>query len=308
MTVMQFKRPRKGSIPEDPQGADLLEGYSIEVMPRTAARIADFRALLPGGTRVYIAHIDGTPVRDMVTTAARLAREGFTPVPHVPARLVPDAAALGDWIARYQGEAGVCEALVLAGGLPAPRGAFDNAMDLLKTGLFGKAGFTRLMVAGHPEGNRDIDPSGGEANVMAALRWKQRFAASSDARMGLATQFVFDAQPVIDWAGRLAAAGIDLPIHVGLAGPAKLQTLIKFAVTCGVGPSLRVLQRRARDVTKLVTPFTPDAILAELAAHRAARPDSLIEGIHLFPLGGIAASATWADGLRRDPARPALQP
>ena len=46
-----------------------LDGYSIEVMPRTAEKIEDFRALLPAGTRVYIAHIEGTAIEDMVATA-----------------------------------------------------------------------------------------------------------------------------------------------------------------------------------------------------------------------------------------------
>jgi methylenetetrahydrofolate reductase (NADPH) len=85
-----------------------------------------------------------------------------------------------------------------------------------------------------------------------------------------------------------------MPIHIGIAGPAKLQTLIRFAVACGVGPSLRVLQKRAMDVTKLVLPYEPTELLAELAAHKAAHPESLIEQVHLFPLGGIAPASDWA--------------
>ena len=69
-----------------------------------------------------------------------------------------------------------------------------------------------------------------------ALRWKQAFSDTSDAEMALATQFAFDAGPIIQWADDLKAAGITLPIHIGIAGPAKLQTLIKFAIACGVGP------------------------------------------------------------------------
>ena len=75
--------------------------------------------------------------------------------------------------------------------------------------------------------------------------------------MALATQFAFDAKPIIAWAEDLKAAGITLPIHIGIAGPAKLQTLIKFAIACGVGPSLKVLQKRAMDVTKLLLPYEP---------------------------------------------------
>ena len=71
-----------------------LKGYSIEVMPRTAEKIEDFRALLPTGTRVYIAHIDGTPIEDMVATAQRIGDEGFTVMPHFPARIIHDKATL----------------------------------------------------------------------------------------------------------------------------------------------------------------------------------------------------------------------
>ena len=297
MALLSFRsaaRPTPGPRPADAALEALLEGYSIEVMPRTAAKVADFRALLPAGTRVYIAHIDGTPIDEMVATAARLARDGFAVMPHFPARSIPDAATLADWIARYQGEAGVTQGLILAGGIATPRGAFDSSMQLLETGLFDRAGFIRLHVAGHPEGNRDIDPDGSDRAVMAALRWKQDFAARTDAEMALVTQFAFAAKPVLAWAERLRAAGIELPIHLGIAGPAKLQTLIKFAIACGVGPSLSVLQKRARDVSKLLLPFEPDEILAELAAHRAAHPDSPIARIHFFPLGGIAANADWA--------------
>ncbi len=112
--------------------------------------------------------------------------------------------------------------------------------------------------------------------------------------MALATQFAFDAKPIIAWADALRDAGITLPIHIGIAGPAKLQTLIKFAIACGVGPSLKVLQKRAMDVTKLLLPYEPTEVIAELAAHKAAHPDFNISHVHFFPLGGIKTNATWA--------------
>ncbi|MGV6849420.1 MAG: methylenetetrahydrofolate reductase [Marinibacterium sp.] len=291
MALLKFHKPRTADQPT-PDMAAMVQGYSIEVMPRTAAKVDDFRSLLPAGTRVYIAHIDGTPMDDMVATARRLAADGFQVMPHFPARIIADKAVLADWIARYQGEAGVDQALLLAGGVDRPAGDFDNSMQLLETGLFD--GFSRLHVAGHPEGNRDIDADGSTRAVDAALAWKQDFAQRSDAQMAIVTQFAFDAGPVIDWAGRIAAAGIGLPIHVGIAGPAKLQTLIRFAIACGVGASLDVLQKRARDVTKLLLPYEPGDVITALAAHRAGQPDSTIAQIHFFPLGGIKACAHWA--------------
>jgi methylenetetrahydrofolate reductase (NADPH) len=302
MALFPFAR----QTPAAATGGDLaafLAGFSIEVMPRTAAKIPDFRALLPAGTRVYIAHIEGTPIADMVATAARLRAEGFEPMPHFPARIIADRAELMDWVARYRGEAGVKQALVLAGNPARQRGAFHSSMQLLDSGAFD--GFERLHVAGHPEGNKDIDPDGSDRNVMEALRWKRAFAERTDAKVALVTQFCFEAEPVIAWADRLAAEGIDLPIHIGVAGPTKLQTLIKFAIACGVGPSLRVLQRRAMDVTRLLVPFEPDEFLTALARHKAAHPGFAIEAVHLFPLGGIAPTAEWTRKHGASPARAA---
>ena len=295
MALLNFKKP-EGPIAGilSPEVEAFLRGYSIEVMPRTAQKVEDFRAILPAGTRVYIAHIEGTPIEDMVATARRIAGEGYAVMPHFPARIIKDQATLENWIAMYQGEAGVDQALLLAGGVDTPHGDFHSAMQLMESGAFDRAGFKRLHVAGHPEGNKDIDPNGGMKNVEDALVWKQKFSERTDAEMAIATQFAFEAGPIITWAVALRDAGITLPIHIGIAGPAKLQTMIKFAIACGVGPSLRVLQRRAKDVTKLLLPFEPTEVISDLAAHKAAHPDFNIEQVHFFPLGGIKTNAHWA--------------
>jgi methylenetetrahydrofolate reductase (NADPH) len=294
MALLNFGR-KEAPAPTcaNPVLESFLQDFSIEVMPRTAEKIESFRGLLPQKTRVYIAHIEGTAIEDMVATAALLNGQGFDVMPHFPARVIKDVATLKDWIARYKGEANVDQALLLAGGVATPHGDFDNSMQLLETGAFGDAGFKRLHVAGHPEGNKDIDPDGTMRNVTQALEWKQKFSRSSDAEMALATQFCFEAKPVIAWANDLAEAGINIPIHIGVAGPAKLQTLIKFSIACGVGASLRVLQKRAKDVTKLLLPFEPTEFLTELAEHKTANPNFNITHVHFFPLGGIKTNATW---------------
>jgi methylenetetrahydrofolate reductase (NADPH) len=271
--------------------ASFLSGYSIEVTPQTANKVESFRDILPAGTRIYIALIEGTPIEDMVRTARRLADEGFQVMPHFPARLVKDKAELAEWIAQYQGEAGVEQGLLLGGGVTTPAGEFEDSMQMIETGLFD--GFKNLHFAGHPESNRDIDPDGSDRIVMQSLKWKQAFSERTDARVAITTQFCFEAAPVIAWADRLAAEEINLPIHIGLAGPAKLHTLIKYAVSCGVGPSMKVLQRRAKDVTRLLLPYEPTELLAELAAHKERHPNFGIEQVHFFPLGGIKNNANW---------------
>lgn len=290
MALVNFSR-NAASGPADGQVTEFLNGFSMEVMPRTAEKVESFAEIMPKGTRVYIAHIEGTPIEEMVATAKRLRHEGFEPMPHFPARIIRDVAQLNDWVARYKGEADVKEALLLGGGVSKPAGDLDNSIQLIESGAFN--GFARLHVAGHPEGNRDIDPKGGDKAVMEALQWKQKFSERTDADMAIVTQFAFEAAPIIEWAEGLAAAGITMPIHLGIAGPAKLQTLVKFAIACGVGPSLKVLQKRAKDVTKLLKPFEPTELLKEMAAYKAQNPASLIEAVHFFPLGGIKTNATF---------------
>ena len=99
---------------------------------------------------IYIAHIDGTSIDDMVTTAVRLGNEGLKVMPHFPARIIKDKPTLSDWIDRYASEAGVKQALYWPAG-SIHQGSFDSSMQLLETELFDKYGFTDLNVAGHPE-------------------------------------------------------------------------------------------------------------------------------------------------------------
>ena len=292
-----FKRADHGNEKPELDLSTVVQGYSIEVMPRTAAKIDDFKALLPAGTRVYIAHIDGTPIDDMVATASRLSSDGFQVMPHFPARSIADVHTLEDWIKRYRDEAGVEQALLLGGGNSNPAGTFDSSIQMIETGLFDRYGFKRLHVAGHPEGNRDIDKDGSCRLIDEALVWKQAFSERTDAQMAVVTQFAFEVEPIIAWDRRLRKAGITLPVHLGIAGPAKLQTLIKYAVACGVGPSLKVLQKRATDLTKLMLPYEPEDVLADLQSYLADEPDSLIRQVHFFPLGGVKTCADWANGV-----------
>ena len=272
---------------------EFLTDFSIEVMPRTAAKIESFKEILPKNTRVYIAHIEGVPIKEMVQTAKRISSEGFNVMPHFPARIIKDKSTLEEWINMYQGEAGINQALLLAGGVDKPHGTFESSMQLVETELFERYNFKNLHFAGHPEGNKDIDKDGSNKNVDEALLWKQKFNERSDIDIAITTQFCFEAESVIEWANSLTNNGINIPIHIGVAGPAKLQTLIKFSIACGVGPSLKVLQKRAKDVKKLLLPFDPNDFLETLAKHKKENPKFNISNIHFFPLGGINTNASW---------------
>lgn len=279
---------------------DFISGYSIEVVPNSAAKIESFKEILPINTRVYIAHLETENIATMVATAKRISEEGFKVMPHIPARIIQNQTMLNDWISMYQSEAGVKEALLIAGGSTKPVGDYDSSMQLIESGLFDKAGFKRLHIAGHPEGSKDIDPDGGMKNVSEALSWKQEFSNRTDADMAIATQFCFDADVVNKWAKNIQEDGIDIPIHIGIAGPAKLQTLLKFSVECGIGASMKILTKRAKDLTKLLLPYKPTQMLTDLSEYKSKDPTLNIEQVHFFPIGGIKQTTDWLEEVLDD--------
>ena len=268
---------------------DLLSDFTTETTPGAAAKIADYRAHLRPGATVFITFLPGSSFADTVAVAVRLRGEGFNPVPHFAARSVPSRTFLDESLARLTGEADVDQALLIGGAVSQPLGEFSNTMQLLETGLLDKYGIGRIGVAGHPEGSPDIP----DAQIRAALAWKNAFAERTGASLYIVTQFCFEAAPVIAWDKRIQSEGNRLPVYIGIPGLASLKALIGHAKACGVGPSMRFLTRQARNVKKLLSVSAPDRLVTALAAYRAADPNCGIRGVHVYPLGGLKRSARW---------------
>ncbi len=284
MDAMDETATRKQEI------VDFMRGFTIETTPGSSLKISDYREHLSEGATVSVTFLPGSDFADTIATAKRLKREGFVPAPHFAARSIPSRRALEEYLSRLQDEVGVSEAVVLGGGVTEPVGEFDNSMQLLETGLFDAHGITRIGVAGHPEGSPDISAQA----IDEALAWKNAFAERSDAELYIATQFCFEAAPIIAWDRAIRAAGNKLPIHIGIPGLATLKTLINHARACGVGASMRVLTRQSRNVTKLLTLTAPDKLICDLAHYWANDPDCGIRKAHFYPLGGLRRSAIWA--------------
>jgi methylenetetrahydrofolate reductase (NADPH) len=267
-----------------------MNGFSLETTPSSAAKIADFRALMRPGTDVYITFLPGSDFADTVTVARRLRDEGFNPVPHLAVRSIRSREELETNIRRAAEEAGVTQVLLIGGAVPRPLGEFGDTMQVLATGLLDRHGIRRVGVAGHPEGTPDIT----DEAIRQALRWKNDFAIRTGAQMYVVTQFCFEAGPIIQWDKRIQAEGSRLPVHVGVPGLATLKTLMAHAKACGIGPSMRFITRQAMHVAKLLTVAAPDALVAQLAHYKATDPSCGIARAHMYPLGGLARSAEWA--------------
>jgi len=269
---------------------EFMSGFSLETTPGAAAKIADYRQHIEPNTCVYITFLPGSDFADTLAVAARLSREGFRPIPHFAARSIPSRKFLDEVLQRLSGDLGIDQVLCIAGGVDQPLGEFSDTMQLLETGLFDEHGIRNIGVAGHPEGSPDISAEA----IRRALAWKNAFHQRSDASLYIATQFCFEAAPIIAWDRALREAGNNLPIHIGIPGPASVKALINHARACGVGPSMRFLTRQARNIAKLLSVSAPDQMLTELAHYGATDPNNGISSVHMYPLGGLSKTARWA--------------
>ena len=269
-----------------------MQNWSIEVTPSSNKKINDFREVLPVGTTVNVTEIPGSDLERILSTVHQLASQEMNAVPHIAARGIESLAALEALITRYR-EAHVTEVLLIAGGYKQPIGDFSSSIDVLETGLLENLGIKKVGVAGHPEGSPDIS----KAELAHALKRKNAIAQESGLDMYLETQFCFDAQAILDWEEQIREAGNRLPIRVGLAGPARLKTLIHFAVISGVGPSLQFLKKQARNVTKLLTVQDPYELIETLAPHIDPQSPSALESIHFYSFGDFSQTAYFANQL-----------
>ncbi|MGA3292383.1 MAG: methylenetetrahydrofolate reductase [Candidatus Acidiferrales bacterium] len=282
------------SITVAPSVKEMLRGYSIELNPGESKIIDAAPGRLDPGTEVFLTWIPGSDPMVIVPAAAKLRTGGLFPVPHIGARHVESAAQLTDFAARLVG-AGVDRVLIIAGDRDKPAGPYDSSLAVMQSGLLQKAGITRIAVGGFPEGNPNIpDP------VLAeALSAKVNFARSAGLRLSVVTQFCFDAEPVVKWLRHIRAAGVDVPVHVGLAGPAGLIALTRYAIRCGVGNSLKVLTEKPA-FAKLLVDKGPEPLIREIAAAvgDGSHPPLGIAGLHFFVFGGFNKTVDWINAQR----------
>lgn len=263
---------------------------SIEILPRQVPANDHLAVLLPAGTRVYMADIGGpNSEAEMLQAARRVKDIGCIPVPHLAARRIANQQALERRLGQLAEHAGVDDVLVVGGGVATPIGPYASAMDILDTGIFDRFGIKDIAVAGHPEGSLDF----AETFAIDALRQKKDFADRSGARLRIVTQFGFDPMRAVTWAEALAKIGIDTPVHIGVAGPATVSTLLKYARLCGVGNSLSMFRRSGVSLLSLTTGYVPEAFVTTIEEQLSISERPAIVQMHVFPFGGLERSTSW---------------
>jgi methylenetetrahydrofolate reductase (NADPH) len=261
--------------------ARLLEAPRYEVIP--VKGIEDKAAVLPRGAIITVTASPRHGMDRTVDVSSRLAGRGYRVVPHLAARMIADRGQLERLVAHLDA-AGIHEAFVVGGDASPPAGIYADAGDLLED----IAGLThplaRIGVGTYPEGHPLISADG----LLDALRRKQRYADY------MVTQICFEVDALERWIRAMRAAGIGLPVVVGLPGVVDRRRLAEISLRTGVGASLRYLVRHGRQVATLAGSrrYDPTRLAREIAG-RAVATDLGISGAHLFTFNEVEATASW---------------
>jgi methylenetetrahydrofolate reductase (NADPH) len=273
---------------------ELLRDYSAEVTSGDRKSIDAAIASMPPGAEVFIASLPSDSSERQLLAAVRLKRAGLTPVPHVVARNIKNVAELDAILERLVGEAGIDRALILAGDRSEPAGDFGSSLDLLETGMLNTHGLRKIALSWYPEGHPRI-PVG---ELVAARAAKLAAAKKADLDATLISQFCFEAAPIVAMARQIRSEGYTVPLRVGVAGPTSRPSLLKYAMMCGVGASIRALKERPV-ARKMFADNTPEDVLSEVARAQAADPTLGIQGVHFFTFASLAKTIEFVDEQRR---------
>jgi len=275
------------------QVVDATSDWSVEITPKMAKSIENFSDLLPLNTTVNVTSLPGEDTAETVNVSERLFNDGMHPVPHIAARYTIDRNTLDSFLHALVDRASVDEVLVIGGGVSKPVGEFDDTMSILKSGLLQKHGIKKVGIAGHPEGSPDIT----EEKLQEALEEKNNFANSGQLDLYVETQICYDSKVILNWEKDIREKGNELPIRIGIPGPANIKTLLRFAKLVGMGNSIKFLARQARNISKLMSIQSPDNLLSGLSEGISRDPECLIQNFHFYSFGGLDKTAMYANSI-----------
>jgi methylenetetrahydrofolate reductase (NADPH) len=279
-----------------PSIAALLRNYSVEVSPQSDKAIDSAVVRLEPGTEVYLTWIPGEDFSRAVAPAARLRQAGFFPVPHIGARHLESAQQLDDLLGGFT-EAGVDRFLLIGGERDKPLGPYDSTLEVMQSGMLQKYAIRRAKISGFPEGHPKISDQVLGESTLAKMKYGRELGLD----LQIVTQFVFEGQPIVDWLRRLRSLGVDLPVRIGLAGPAGIATLTRYAIHCGVGNSIKALTKSS-SFGRLLTDRDPEPLIRELRTAASNGDTSVmpmgIAALHFYTFGGLKKTVEWINALR----------
>jgi len=274
--------------------AALLEDYSMEMTGKDVDKLAEARTSIPAGTRINVTFLGNEDLQMRLDAATAVVQSGFVPVPHISARRLGSQAQLEEYLAALQA-VGASENVFVVGGDPAtPEGPYEDSLAVIHSGVLQQHGVRSVGVSGYPEGHPDI----GDPVLWKAIDGKFAVLREQQLPGMIITQFGFDVAPVLAFAAACRERGIDLPIRVGVPGPAGVKRLLGYAKRFGVGTSTSIAKKYGLSITNLMGTAGPDSFIRELAeGYDPARHGEL--KLHFYTFGGLEATADWVTEFRK---------
>jgi methylenetetrahydrofolate reductase (NADPH) len=260
------------------QGTRLLENSIFELIPMKST--LEKAAALPEGTTISVTASPDKGMGATVELSVRLAELGYNVVPHLSARGIKTRAELAEIIHALE-PTGIDQAFIVGGDAPDP-GEFFDSIELLTALEAMDHPFRRLGVTGYPEGHPTIP----DDKLMEALLAKLPHASY------IATQMCFDAAAIERWINTIRAAGVDLPIKLGVPGAVDTVKLVRIGARIGVGQSLRFLKKNVKAIKNVLLGgvSTTDNLVAALGPTAG---ELGIEGLHIFTFNAVADTVAW---------------
>jgi methylenetetrahydrofolate reductase (NADPH) len=265
----------------------ITEGFSLEMTAKDELSLRDAAPLIPAETPVSVTFLPGEDVSARVAATQAVRQLGFEPMPHFSARRITSEDDFEGYLKAVVERAGVRRCFIVAGDPPEPQGPYFDTSALIATGAFERAGIRAIGIGGHPEGH---------PNMTTDQCWQVLGTKVAEIeRRGMAplivTQFSFDPDAVLAWLKELRARGIDVPVRIGIPGPAGIKTLLRFAARCGVGASASVMKKYGVSITNLIGSAGPDK-LVDTFAQRLGEEHGRVR-LHFYPFGGLVRTAEW---------------
>ncbi|MFE4545659.1 methylenetetrahydrofolate reductase [Arthrobacter sp. NPDC056727] len=272
----------------------LLEDHSLEITAKDISNLAEAQALIPRGTRINITYLDNEDLAMRRAAAAAVKEGGFIPVPHISARRLKSEEQLKEFIGALQEDGTGSEVFVIAGDPETPMGPYRDSLDIIRSGVLTQHGVSHVGIAGYPEGHPLIS----RHELQASLTAKASALKEQNVPGVIVTQFGFDVDPVISWIEAVRDEGIDLPIRVGVPGPAGIKRLLGYARRFGVSSSAGIAKKYGFSIMNLMGTAGPDRYIAELAS----RIDPARHGdvkLHFYTFGGLSVTSKWIQEFER---------
>lgn len=284
---------RLESITDAPDFHAILGDFSLEAVLPSASELHEAASVLPGGTSIYLTDLPNRTDERLFEVAKGVFMRGLQAVPHFAARNIASLKSLEENLSRLATSAGVRQIMLIRGDRDPAAGPFEQAIDVIESGVLSRCGIEEIGIAAYPEGHPHIS----EDVLRASLRDKLEAAGRAGLRAHIVTQFSFDAWPVVTWLRALRASGVNNQVRIGMAGPASVPSLMRFAQRCGVRASARGFARNASAIGKLLTRTTPAEIVNDFAEATASEKLGDIAA-HIYSFGGLPQAAKWVRDAR----------